>query len=46
MEKNLINLVLEHCENGDLDKYIKAQGGKAIPENQVWKFFIEICIGL
>lgn len=46
IEKNILNIVMEFCEGGDLAAYIKAQGGKRIDENKIWKFFIQMCIGL
>jgi len=37
---------MEYCENGDLGKYLKRQMGRALSESKIWKFFIEMAIGL
>lgn len=41
-----INIIMEFCENGDLGLHLKRQMGRPLPESRVWKFFIEICLGL
>ena len=47
-DNNNLNIVMEYCEYGDLDSYIKnlKKNNKHLSENQIWKFFIEICTGL
>jgi len=47
-DNNNLNIVMEYCEYGDLDSYIKnlKKNNKHLSENQIWKFFIEICAGL
>lgn len=37
---------MEYCENGDLGKYLKRQMARPLNESKIWKFFIEMCIGL
>jgi len=37
---------MELCENGDLGQYLKRQMGKNLRESQIWKFFIEMSLGL
>lgn len=37
---------MEYCIKGDLCKYIKSQMGKPIKEETIWKFIIQIMIGL
>ena len=46
IEKNMLNIIMEYCENGDLSNLLKAQYGRPLPENKIWKFFIEMCLGL
>lgn len=46
VEKNLLNIVMEYCEGGDLANHIRGQLGRPLPENKIWKFFIQMCIGL
>lgn len=41
-----INIIMELCENGDLGLYLKRQMGRTLPENKIWRFFIEMCLGL
>jgi NIMA (never in mitosis gene a)-related kinase len=45
-EKNNINIVMEYCENGDLGLYLKRQMGKSLPEQTIWRFFLEMCLGI
>ena len=40
------HIVMELCERGDLDAYLKKQKGALLPESKIWKFFIELCLGL
>jgi serine/threonine protein kinase len=37
---------MEYCENGDLGLYLKKQMGRQLPESKIWKFFIEMALGL
>lgn len=46
IDKNYLNIVMEHCEGGDIANYIRGQLGKPIAENTVWKFLIQMCVGL
>ena len=41
-----MNILLELCENGDLEKYLEFQDGVPLPESQIWKIFSQICFGL
>lgn len=41
-----MNIVMEFCDSGDLSNYLKMQNKKPLKEDKIWKFFIEICIGL
>lgn len=45
-EGKKINIVMEYCEHGDLHSFIRKLQGKHLNENRVWKFFIQICLGL
>ena len=47
-ENNNINIVMEYCDEGDLNNYIlkKKQENKLIEENLIWNIFIKITIGL
>jgi len=50
---SIVNIVMEFCEHGDLHRLLKKRKdqsddskNKYLSENLVWKFFIQICIGL
>jgi len=45
-DKNMINIIMEYCENGDLGLYMKRQMGRSLAEQRIWKFFLEMCLGL
>ena len=46
MTKDSINIIMEYCENGDLGKMLKQQMGRQLKESKIWKFFIEMSLGL
>jgi serine/threonine protein kinase len=46
VKKDSINILMEYCENGDLGKYLKLQMNRSLEESKIWKFFIEMCLGL
>ena len=46
MNTTSFNIVMEYCENGDLGKYLKRQKGRQLDEAKIWKFFIEMSIGM
>ena len=39
---------MELCSGGDLGDYIEIENkkGKKLEEEQIWKFFIQICLGI
>jgi len=47
-ENNTFNIVMEYCEKGDLSSLLfkLKKKNKYLKENQIWLFFIQICIGL
>ena len=48
VENNCLNIIMEYCDGGDLGIFLKLgiKTGKYIPEEKIWKFFIQICLGL
>ena len=48
IENNYLNIIMEFCNQGDLDTLLKSkkQKQRLINENWVWKLFIQISIGL
>ncbi len=45
---NNLNIVMEYCDGGDLGLYLKEyiKTGKFLPEEKIWKIFIQICLGI
>eukprot|EP00927_Polykrikos_kofoidii_P084900 TRINITY_DN9087_c0_g1_i1.p1 TRINITY_DN9087_c0_g1~~TRINITY_DN9087_c0_g1_i1.p1 ORF type:complete len:885 (-),score=157.07 TRINITY_DN9087_c0_g1_i1:68-2722(-) len=41
-----LHIVMEFCEHGDLSCYLRGRGGALVPERTVWKFSIQIGLGL
>ena len=41
-----INIIMEFCEHGDLHSFLKKLQGKHLNENKIWKFFIQITLGM
>ena len=46
IENNFLNIIMEYCNGGDLNHYIKSQFSRPISEAKVWKFFVQISLGL
>jgi NIMA (never in mitosis gene a)-related kinase len=46
IENTMINIIMEYCQHGDLQSFIKRQNGKPLIENMIWKIFIQICLGV
>lgn len=46
VEKEQLHIIMEYCEHGDLSQYLKAQRGQKVEESVVWKFLIQIGLGL
>ena len=46
IENDCLYLITEYCEKGDLKSFISAQMGIPLHEDQIWKVFIQVCIGL
>lgn len=46
IEGDSLHIIMELCEHGDLSQYLKAQGGRPLVEQVVWKFVIQIALGL
>jgi NIMA (never in mitosis gene a)-related kinase len=44
-----VNIIMEYCEHGDLQSFIinkQKLGATFLPENTVWRYFIQICLGV
>ncbi|KAL4508571.1 hypothetical protein ABPG72_003875 [Tetrahymena utriculariae] len=46
LENNQLCIVMEYCEQGDLENFIKNQMGRPLVEKKIWKFFFQIAEGL
>jgi serine/threonine protein kinase len=48
VDNNNLIIIMEYCDGGDLSNYLNIQmkSGKAMNEEKIWKFFIQICLGL
>lgn len=46
IDKNVLCIVMEYCDGGDLSSYLKSQMGRPLQEMRIWKFFILSCMGL
>ena len=46
LEDGKLNIVMQFAPNGTLHSRLHAQRGKALPEEKVWKFFIQALLGL
>lgn len=47
-ENGTLAIIMEYCDAGDLSNYLNNMGktGKLLAEDRVWKFFIQISLGL
>ena len=45
-ENNNLNIVMEYCDGGDLEKLINDKKKFPLEEDLIWKLFIQIAIGL
>ncbi|CAG9324786.1 unnamed protein product [Blepharisma stoltei] len=46
IETQTLHIIMEFCDKGDLSRHIKNQMGRLLPENKIWKYFIQMCLGL
>jgi len=46
IENKTLHIVMEFCDKGDLCGVIRAQMGRLLPEAKIWKFLIQMCLGL
>ena len=46
LEDGKLNIVMQFAPNGTLHSRLHAQHGKALPEEKVWKIFIQALLGL
>jgi len=46
LEEEMLHIIMEFCEHGDLSCFIKGQVGKLLEERTIWKFLIQIGLGL
>ena len=44
--EHYLNIVMIHCEGGDMYNKIKTAKGKNFPEAQIMDYFVQICLAL
>ena len=45
-ERGLLVIVMEHCDAGDLRHLLLGRQGELLPEEDVWKYFLQTAMGL
>ena len=45
-EDRNLNIIMEFWDGGDLSYFLKQQNKKYLKEEKIWRFFIQICLGL
>ena len=45
-EDGMLYIVMEMCEKGDLTAFIKGRNGHHLPEDDVMRIFVQVCLGL
>jgi serine/threonine protein kinase len=46
IDERTLNIVMEYCDSGDLAYFLKQQNKKFLKEEKIWRFFLQICMGL
>uniref|UniRef100_A0A0G4I686 non-specific serine/threonine protein kinase n=1 Tax=Chromera velia CCMP2878 TaxID=1169474 RepID=A0A0G4I686_9ALVE len=46
VENDCLHIMMEYCERGDLSDFLKKRGGQSLPENLIWRFFLQTCFGI
>jgi NIMA (never in mitosis gene a)-related kinase len=46
IDGKILCIIMEHCEQGDLHKFLKGQMGRPLSEALIWRFAIQMCLGL
>ncbi len=46
VEDKKLNIVMEYASQGTLDALIKKRNNKKFPEEKLWRWFLEILVGL
>lgn len=46
IEASLLCIVMEACEGGDLQKFLKRHAGAPLPEPLIWSIFLQVTLGL
>lgn len=46
IEKEKFYICMEYCSGGDLAQFLKGQMGKPVNEDVIWKFTLQIMLGL
>lgn len=46
IDEGKLNIVMEYCDRGDLQRLLKNQGNKKLKEDVIWRLFIQMALGL
>jgi NIMA (never in mitosis gene a)-related kinase len=46
IEQKVLHIIMEFCARGDLCNLLKVQAGRMLSEARVWRFFLQMCLGL
>lgn len=46
LERDSLHIIMEFCEHGDLSQYLKARRGALLEEDTIWKYLIQVGLGL
>jgi len=46
IEGGVLCIVMEYCDRGDLQRVIRKQEGRLLPEERVWIVFLQVALGL
>lgn len=46
LDHNNLNIIMEYCEGGDLENFMKKQSGKPLQEARIWKILIQLLTAL
>jgi len=46
LDREVLHIIMEFCAHGDLSAHIRQLGGKLLEENTVWKYLLQVGLGL
>ncbi|KAK2963667.1 putative G2-specific protein kinase nimA [Blattamonas nauphoetae] len=46
IERGILCIMMDYADSGDLEQFVKRQGGRYMSEDQILDFFVQICLAL